>query len=82
VISKEEKVIVAYHEAGHAMLSILVPGVDPLHKVSIIPRGTAALGYTLQLPLQDRYIMAKKELIGRLIIFLGGRASEELILKR
>ncbi|MBI4846080.1 MAG: ATP-dependent zinc metalloprotease FtsH [Candidatus Omnitrophica bacterium] len=79
VISKEEKIIVAYHEAGHALLSMLVPGVDPLHKVSIIPRGTAALGYTLQMPSQDRYIMSKKELIGRLIVFLGGRASEQLI---
>ncbi|MDD5747125.1 MAG: ATP-dependent zinc metalloprotease FtsH [Candidatus Omnitrophica bacterium] len=79
VISKEEKIIVAYHEAGHALLSMLVAGVDPLHKVSIIARGTAALGYTMQLPLQDRYIMSKKELIGRLIVFLGGRASEELI---
>ncbi len=79
VISKEEKIIVAYHESGHALLSMLVPGVDPLHKVSIIPRGTAALGYTLQLPIQDRFIMTKKELIGRLVVFLGGRASEELI---
>lgn len=79
VISKEEKIIVAYHEAGHALLSMLVSGVDPLHKVSIIPRGTAALGYTLQLPVQDRFIMTKKELISRLIVFLGGRASEELI---
>ena len=79
VISKEERIIVAYHEAGHALLSILVPGVDPLHKVSIIPRGTAALGYTLQMPLQDRYIMSKKELVGRLIVLLGGRASEELV---
>lgn len=79
VISKEEKIIVAYHESGHALLSMLVSGVDPLHKVSIIPRGTAALGYTLQLPVQDRFIMTKKELISRLIVFLGGRASEELI---
>ncbi len=79
VISKEEKIIVAYHESGHALLSMLVPGVDPLHKVSIIPRGTAALGYTLQLPIQDRFIMTKKELISRLVVFLGGRASEELI---
>ncbi|MCG2712118.1 MAG: ATP-dependent zinc metalloprotease FtsH [Candidatus Omnitrophica bacterium] len=79
VISKEEKIIVAYHESGHALLSMLVPGVDPLHKVSIIPRGTAALGYTLQMPIQDRFIMTKKELTSRLIVFLGGRASEELI---
>ncbi|MFH1460024.1 MAG: ATP-dependent zinc metalloprotease FtsH [Candidatus Omnitrophota bacterium] len=79
VISRDEKNIVAFHEAGHALLSMLVPGVDPLHKVSIIPRGTAALGYTMQLPIEDRYIMSKKELVGRLIVFLGGRASEELI---
>ena len=79
VISKEEKIIVAYHESGHALLSMLVSGVDPLHKVSIIPRGTAALGYTLQLPIQDRFIMTKKELLSRLVVFLGGRASEELI---
>ncbi|MFH1092539.1 MAG: ATP-dependent zinc metalloprotease FtsH [Candidatus Omnitrophota bacterium] len=79
VISKEEKIIVAYHESGHALLSMLVSGVDPLHKVSIIPRGTAALGYTLQMPIQDRFIMTKKELLSRLIVFLGGRASEELI---
>ncbi len=79
VISKDEKIIVAYHESGHALLSMLVPGVDPLHKVSIIPRGTAALGYTLQLPIEDRFLMTKKELTSRLIVFLGGRASEELI---
>jgi len=79
VINKEEKIIVAYHESGHALLSMLVEGVDPLHKVSIIPRGTAALGYTLQLPEQDRYIMSKKELYGRIIVLLGGRASEQLI---
>ncbi len=78
VIHKNEKIIVAYHEAGHALLSVLIPDVDPLHKVSIIPRGTAALGYTLQLPLQDRYLMTKRELIGRLVVFLGGRASEEI----
>ncbi len=79
VINKNEKAIVAYHESGHALLSMLVPGVDPLHKVSIIPRGRAALGYTMQLPVEDRYIISKKELLGRLIVFLGGRASEELI---
>jgi cell division protease FtsH len=77
VISNKEKEIVAYHEAGHALLSLLVKDVDPLHKVSIIPRGTAALGYTMQLPLQDRYIMTKSELLGRLTVLLGGRCSEE-----
>ena len=79
VISQKEKEIVAYHEAGHALLSLLTPNVDPLHKVSIIPRGTAALGYTMQLPLQDRYIMSKSELLGRLTVLLGGRCSEEFI---
>ncbi|MEW6008411.1 MAG: ATP-dependent zinc metalloprotease FtsH [Candidatus Omnitrophota bacterium] len=79
VISKKEKEIVAFHEAGHALLSLLVSDVDPLHKVSIIPRGTAALGYTMQLPLQDRYIMTKSELLARLTVLLGGCSSEELI---
>lgn len=76
VISKREKEIVSYHESGHSLVSLLVPEVDPLHKVSIIPRGIAALGYTMQLPLQDRYIMSRKELLGRITVLLGGRASE------
>ncbi|MBM3253015.1 MAG: ATP-dependent metallopeptidase FtsH/Yme1/Tma family protein [Candidatus Omnitrophica bacterium] len=78
VISQYEKSIVAYHESGHALMSILIPGADPLHKVSIIPRGMA-LGYTMQLPIEDRYIVTKKELLGKLIGLLGGRASEEMI---
>ena len=79
VISPYEKKIVAYHESGHSLLSLLIPGVDPLHKVSIIPRGTSALGYTMQLPLEDRYIITKKELLGRLTVLLAGRASEEIM---
>lgn len=79
VISVYEKKIVSYHESGHALLALLVPESDPLHKVSIIPRGVAALGYTMQLPLEDRYIMTKKELLGRMIVLLGGRASEEMV---
>ena len=79
VISNYEKQIVAAHEAGHALVALLVPGADPLHKVSIIPRGTAALGYTMQMPLEDRYIMTKKELLGKLTVLLGGRAAEELV---
>lgn len=79
IISEYEKNIVAYHESGHAILSLLVKDVDPLHKVSIIPRGTAALGYTMQLPLEDRYIVTKTELLGKLMVLLGGRVSEELI---
>ncbi len=81
VISDKEKEIVAFHEAGHSLISLLIPEVDPLHKVSIIPRGVAALGYTLQLPLQDRYIMMKSELLGRITVLLGGRASETLNFK-
>lgn len=80
VISKKEKRIIAYHESGHALLSLLIPGVEELHKVSIIPRGASALGYTMQLPLEDRYLHSKSELIKWLTVLLGGRASEELIL--
>ncbi len=79
VISDHEKLIVSYHESGHALLALLTPHTDPLHKVSIIPRGTTALGYTMQLPLEDRYIVTEQELQGRLTVLLGGRASEELI---
>ncbi|PIU40027.1 MAG: cell division protein FtsH [Candidatus Omnitrophica bacterium CG07_land_8_20_14_0_80_50_8] len=78
IISANERIIVAYHESGHTLLALLVPGADPLHKVSIIPRGTAALGYTMQVPLEDRYLVSKKELLGKLVVLLGGRASEEL----
>ena len=78
VISEHEKSIVSYHEAGHALLAILVPGADPLHKVSIIPRGMA-LGYTMRLPLEDRYIVTRSELMGKLAGLFGGRAAEELI---
>lgn len=81
VISDKEKEIVAFHEAGHSLISLLVPDVDPLHKVSIIPRGVAALGYTLQLPLQDRYIMLRSELLARIKVLLGGRAAEVLNFK-
>ncbi len=81
VISDREKLIVAYHESGHALLALLTPHVDPLHKVSIIPRGIAALGYTMQVPLEDRYIVTEQELQGRLTVLLGGRASEELIFR-
>jgi len=79
VIGKKERKIVAYHESGHALLTLLITGVEELHKVSIIPRGTSALGYTMGLPLEDRYIISRSELICRLNVLLGGRASEELI---
>jgi len=77
VISKQEKTIVSYHESGHALLALIIPGADPLHKVSILPRGMA-LGYTIRLPTEDRYIVTKDELIGRMTGLLGGRASEEI----
>ena len=80
VISKKEKEIIACHESGHAFLSLYLPNVDPLHKVSIIPRGIGALGYTMQLPSQDRYILTKSELLDRLCVLLGGRAAEEIVL--
>ena len=78
LISDKEKRIVAYHESGHTLLALLVPGADPFHKVSIIPRGVAALGYTMQVPIEDRYLTSKPELLGRLVVLMGGRASEEL----
>ncbi|MFH1768205.1 MAG: ATP-dependent zinc metalloprotease FtsH [Candidatus Omnitrophota bacterium] len=80
VISKKEKEIIAYHESGHALLSLLLSNVDPLHKVSIVPRGVSALGYTMQMPLQDRYIFSRAELLDRICVLLGGRVSEEIIL--
>ncbi|MBS1238645.1 MAG: ATP-dependent metallopeptidase FtsH/Yme1/Tma family protein [Deltaproteobacteria bacterium] len=79
VMSKKEKEIVAYHETGHALMAEFLETADPVHKISIIPRGIAALGYTLQLPTEDRYLMTKKELIDRLSVLLGGRVAEEII---
>lgn len=82
VISKKEKEIVAVHESGHAILTLLLMGgTDHLHKVSIIPRGTQALGYTLHLPLEDRYLVSEKELYEKITVLFGGRAAEEIIFK-
>lgn len=81
IISEREKRIIAYHEAGHALVAQVLPGSDPVHKISIIPRGGVALGYTLQLPTEDRYLMSKQELLSRLTILLGGRVAEEIIFK-
>lgn len=81
VISDYEKNIIAYHESGHALLSLLVAEADPLHKVSVVPRGVQALGYTLQLPLEDRYITTKKELLAKMTVLLGGRIAEDLIFR-
>jgi cell division protease FtsH len=76
---EQEKHIVAYHESGHALIGNLLAHADPVHKVSIIPRGSSALGYTLQLPLEDRYLVSRSELLDKLAVLLAGRASEELV---
>jgi cell division protease FtsH len=76
---REKKKTVAYHEAGHALVAELVPGADPVTKISIIPRGVAALGYTQQLPTEDRYLMTRSELLARIYVLLGGRVAEEMI---
>jgi len=79
IISPKEKQIVAYHEAGHAIVGYFTPGADRVQKVSIVPRGIGALGYTLQMPLEDRYLMTKSELLGKIKGLLGGRAAEEIV---
>jgi cell division protease FtsH len=79
VMSPKEKKTVAYHESGHALVAELVPGADPVSKISIIPRGIAALGYTQQTPTEDRYLMTRSELLARIYVLLGGRVAEEMI---
>jgi len=79
LISPKEKKIVAYHEAGHAVVAETLPNTDVVHKVSIVPRGIAALGYTIQLPTEDRYLMTQKELEDRLAVLLAGRVTEETV---
>jgi len=81
ILSQEEKEVVAYHELGHAILATLLPNADPVHKVTIIPRGYAALGYTLQLPTEDKYLMSKSEILDDLVVLLGGRAAEEIVFR-
>ena len=78
VISEEEKSIVAYHESGHTLVAALLPNTDPVHKVSIIARGAAALGYTLQLPSEDKYLTRESEIRDTLCVLLAGRAAEEV----
>jgi cell division protease FtsH len=79
ILSKREQQIVAYHEAGHALVAASSPNADPVHRISIIPRGIAALGYTLQLPTEDRYLVTRAELLDRLAVLFGGRAAEEIV---
>ena len=76
VISEKEREIIAYHEAGHALVAAKIKGTDPVHKISIIPRGHMALGYTLQLPEEDRFLVSKQELSDRICVLLGGRVAE------
>ena len=79
LINPKEREIVAYHELGHAVVALSLPGTDPVQKISIIPRGIAALGYTLQVPTEDRFLMSKSELLNKIATLMGGRASEEII---
>jgi cell division protease FtsH len=78
VMSDKERKIVAYHESGHAIVASILPGLDPVHKISIVARGFGALGYTMQLPLEDRYLMTRQDLQGQLAVLLGGRSAEEI----
>ncbi len=78
LMSKKEKEIVAFHESGHGIVATLLPNADPVRRISIIPRGISALGYTLQLPTEDRYLMTKTELLDRMVVLLGGRVAEEI----
>ncbi len=79
VMTSREREIVAAHEAGHAIVASVVPGVDPVHKISIVQRGYEALGHTLQLPTEDRYLRTRQELCDQLAVWLGGRAAEEVV---
>jgi cell division protease FtsH len=79
VLRPQERKVVAYHEMGHALVASALPGADPVHKVSIIPRGIGALGYTMQRPTEDRFLIVRSELINRMAILMGGRAAEEIV---
>lgn len=79
LINPNERKIVAYHELGHAIVSMSLPGTDPVQKITIVPRGIAALGYTMQLPTEDRFLMSKTELLNKIATLLGGRAAEQTI---
>ncbi|MCP4755329.1 MAG: ATP-dependent zinc metalloprotease FtsH, partial [Proteobacteria bacterium] len=82
LMNEKEREIVARHETGHALMAAFTPGADPVRKISIVPRGLGALGYTMQLPTEDRFLITEDELLGRVDVLLGGRAAEELIFGR
>ncbi|HSQ05960.1 MAG TPA: AAA family ATPase, partial [Burkholderiales bacterium] len=79
ILNATERKIVAYHEMGHALVAMSLPGSDPVHKISIIPRGIGALGYTMQRPTEDRFLMTRPELENKMAVLLGGRASERVV---
>jgi cell division protease FtsH len=79
LLNPKERQVVAYHELGHALVALTLPGVDPVQKISIIPRGVGALGYTLQRPTEDRFLMTVEELENKMCVLLGGRAAEQLV---
>jgi cell division protease FtsH len=80
VINAKEREIIAYHESGHAIVASALPGMDPVHKISIVARGFGALGYTMQLPTEDRYLMQKEDLVNQMTVLLAGRSAEEVAL--
>src|SRR5438552_4354756 len=82
VLNPKEREVVAHHEMGHAIVAMSLPGTDPVHKISIIPRGIGALGYTIQRPTEDRYLMTREELENKMAVLLGGRAAEQIIYGR
>jgi cell division protease FtsH len=79
ILNRHERETVAYHEMGHALVALSLPGSETVHKVSIIPRGIGALGYTIQRPTEDRYLMTREELQNKMAVLLGGRAAERLV---
>ncbi len=79
ILNKREREVVAYHEMGHALVALSLKGSDPVHKVSIIPRGIGSLGYTIQRPTEDRFLMTREELDNKMAVLLGGRAAEHLV---
>ena len=82
VMNEQERRVVAYHEMGHALVAMALPGTDAVHKVSIIPRGIGALGYTIQRPTEDRFLMSREELENKMAVLLGGRAAEQIVFGR
>lgn len=82
IMSPEEKKIVAFHEVGHALVAALLPNTDPVHKITIVPRTMGALGYTMQLPDTEKYLISKEEMLDKICVMLGGRAAEEVQFNR